>query len=261
VNIVVTVKQVPDTWAEKKLDAADKTVDRVSVDNVMNEMDEYGVEEALKIKEAHGGEVTVVTMGPAKAVETIRKALSMGADKAVHLTDDALHGSDALQTSAALAKVISTLSPDLVITASEASDARGGVMGALLAERLGFPQLTQARKVTVDPGAGTVAVERLADNGYALVEASLPAVVGVVEKINQPRYPSFKGIMAAKKKPLTTLSAGDAGLDGGAVGLAAAGSTVLAAQAAPPRQSGTIVKDEGDGGTKIADFLAAQKLI
>ncbi|CAO5256374.1 electron transfer flavoprotein subunit beta/FixA family protein [Frankia sp. AgKG'84/4] len=260
-NIVVTVKQVPDTWAEKKLDAADKTVDRKSVDNVMNEMDEYGVEEALKIKEAHGGEVTVVTMGPVKAVETIRKALSMGADKAVHLTDDSLHGSDALATSAALAKVISTLSPDLVITSSEASDARGGVIGALLAERLGLPQLTQARKVTVDPGASKVTIERLADNGYALVEASLPAVVGVVEKINQPRYPSFKGIMAAKKKPLTTLSAADAGLDAAAVGLAGAASSVVTAQAAPPRSSGTIVKDEGDGGTKIAGFLAAQKLI
>jgi len=261
VNIVVTVKQVPDTWAEKKLDAADKTVDRTSVDNVMNEMDEYGVEEALKIKEAHGGEVTVVTMGPEKAVETIRKALSMGADKAVHLSDESLHGSDALSTSAALAKVIATLSPDLVITSSEASDARGGVMGALLAERLGLPQLTQARKVTVDPGAGKVTIERLADNGYALVEATLPAVVGVVEKINQPRYPSFKGIMAAKKKPLTKMSAADAGLDAGSVGLAGAASAVVDAQPAPPRQSGTVVKDEGDGGVKIAEFLAAQKLI
>lgn len=260
-NIVVTVKQVPDTWAEKKLDAADRTVDRKSVDNVMNEMDEYGVEEALKIKEAHGGEVTVVTMGPAKAVETIRKALSMGADKAVHLSDDALHGSDALATSAALAKVISTLSPDIVITSSEASDARGGVIGALLAERLALPQLTQARKVTVDPAAGKVTIERLADNGYALVEASLPAVVGVVEKINQPRYPSFKGIMAAKKKPLTTLTAADAGLDAALVGLAGAASAVVTAEPAPPRSSGTIVKDEGDGGTKVAEFLAAQKLI
>jgi electron transfer flavoprotein beta subunit len=261
VNIVVTVKQVPDTWAEKKLDAADKTTDRKSVDNVMNEMDEYGVEEALKIKEAHGGEVTVVTMGPEKAAETIRKALSMGADKAVHLTDPALHGSDALQTSEALAKVIATLSPDIVITATEASDARGGVMGALLAERLGIAQLTQARKVTVDPAASKVVIERLSDNGYALVEASLPAVVGVVEKINQPRYPSFKGIMAAKKKPLTTLSATDAGLAADGVGLAAAGSAVVESALAPPRQSGTIVKDEGDGGTKIATFLAGQKLI
>ncbi|WP_322760725.1 electron transfer flavoprotein subunit beta/FixA family protein [Frankia sp. Cr2] len=260
-NIVVTVKQVPDTWAEKKLDPSTRTTDRKSVDNVMNEMDEYGVEEALKIKEAHGGEVTVVTMGPAKALETVRKALSMGADKAVHITDEALAGSDALQTSAALAKVISTLSPDIVITATEASDARGGVLGALLAERLGFPQLTQARKVTVDPGAGTVRIERLADNGYFLVEASTPVVVGVVEKINQPRYPSFKGIMAAKKKPLATLSVADAGLDAGTVGLANAASTVLDAQAAPPRQNGTIVKDEGDGGTRAAEFLAAQKLI
>ncbi len=227
----------------------------------MNEMDEYGVEEALKIKEAHGGEVTVVTMGPEKALETVRKALSMGADKAVHITDEALAGSDALQTSAALAKVIATLSPDIVITAAEASDARGGVLGALLAEHLGFPQLTQARKVTVDPGAGTVRIERQADNGYLLVEAATPVVVGVVEKINQPRYPSFKGIMAAKKKPLTTLSVADAGLDAGTVGLANAASTVLDAQPAPPRQSGTIVKDEGDGGTRVADFLAAQKLI
>jgi len=261
VNIVVTVKQVPDTWAEKKLDPSTKVTDRKSVDNVMNEMDEYGVEEALKIKEAHGGEVTIVTMGPEKAIETVRKALSMGADKAVHLTDTGLGGSDALQTSAALAKVISTLSPDIVITSAEASDARGGVMGALLAERLGLPQLTQARKVTVDPGARTVQIERLADNGYALVEASLPAVIGVVEKINQPRYPSFKGIMAAKKKPLTTLSAADAGLSADEIGLAAAASRVLDAQPSPPRQSGTIVTDEGDGGNKIAEFLAAQKLI
>jgi electron transfer flavoprotein beta subunit len=261
VNIVVTVKQVPDTWAEKKLNPSTRTTDRKSVDNVMNEMDEYGVEEALKIKEAHGGEVTVVTMGPEKALETLRKALSMGADKAVHLTDESLAGSDALQTSAALAKVIATLSPDVVITSSEASDARGGVMGALLAERLGFAQLTQARKVTVEPGAGTVQIERLADNGYTLVEASTPVVVGVVEKINQPRYPSFKGIMAAKKKPLTVLSAATAGLDASEVGLANAATTVVDAKVAPPRQSGTIVKDEGDGGTKIAEYLAAQKLI
>jgi len=261
VNIVVTVKQVPDTWAEKKLDPSDMTTDRASVDNVMNEMDEYGVEEALRIKEAHGGEVTVVTMGPAKAVETIRKALSMGADKAVHLTDDALHGSDALQTSDALAKVIGTLGADLVITSSEASDARGGVMGALLAERLSLPQLTLARKVDVDSGAGSVTIERQTDNGYTKVEAKLPAVVGVVEKINEPRYPSFKGIMAAKKKPLTTLTASDAGLDAGSVGLGSATSAVDEAEPRPPKSSGEIVKDEGDGGSKVADFLAAQKLI
>jgi electron transfer flavoprotein beta subunit len=261
VNIVVTVKQVPDTWAEKKLDPSDKTTDRASVDNVMNEMDEYGVEEALRIKEAHGGEVTVVTMGPEKAVETIRKALSMGADKAVHLTDTGLHGSDALQTSAALAKVIESLSPDLILTSAEASDARGGVMGALLAERLGLPGLTQARKVTVDPGSSSVSIERQTDDGYTVVEGSLPAVVSVVEKINEPRYPSFKGIMAAKKKPVETVTLADTGLDAGQVGLAAAATEVVSFANRPPRQAGTVVKDEGDGGTKAAEFLAGQKFI
>jgi electron transfer flavoprotein beta subunit len=259
VNIVVTVKQVPDTWAEKKLDPSDMTVDRKSVDNVMNEMDEYGVEEALRIKEAHGGEVTILTMGPEKAVEAIRKALSMGADKAVHLTDEALHGSDAIQTSKALAAVIKTLDADVIVTSAEASDARGGIMGALLAEQLGLPQLTLARKVTVDPDAKKVTIERQTDNGYAVVEASLPAVVGVVEKINEPRYPSFKGIMAAKKKPLTTLSVADAGVDD--VGLESAATAVDGAEPRPPKSAGQIVKDEGDGGTKVADFLASQKLI
>jgi electron transfer flavoprotein beta subunit len=259
VNIVVTVKQVPDTWAEKKLDPSDMTTDRKSVDNVMNEMDEYGVEEALRIKEAHGGEVTILTMGPEKAVEAIRKALSMGADKAVHLTDESLHGSDALQTSAALAAVIKTLEADIVITSAEASDARGGVMGALLSEQLGVPQLTLARKVTVDPDAKKVTIERQTDNGYATVEASTPVIVGVVEKINEPRYPSFKGIMAAKKKPLTTLSVADIGSP--SVGLDAASSAVDGAEPRPPKSAGQIVKDEGDGGTKVADFLASQKLI
>jgi electron transfer flavoprotein beta subunit len=259
VNIVVTVKQVPDTWAEKKLDPSDMTTDRKSVDNVMNEMDEYGVEEALRIKEAHGGEVTILTMGPEKAVEAIRKALSMGADKAVHLTDESLHGSDALQTSAALAAVIKTLEADIIITSAEASDARGGVMGALLSEQLGLPQLTLARKVTVDPEGKKVTIERQTDNGYATVEASTPVVVGVVEKINEPRYPSFKGIMAAKKKPLTTLSVADIGSP--SVGLDAATSAVDGAEPRPPKSAGQIVKDEGDGGTKVADFLASQKLI
>jgi len=259
VNIVVTVKQVPDTWAEKKLDPSSLTTDRKNVDNVMNEMDEYGVEEALRIKEAHGGEVTILTMGPEKAVEAIRKALSMGADKAVHLTDESLHGSDAIQTSAALAAVIKTLDADIVITSAEASDARGGVMGALLSEQLGLPQLTLARKVTVDPDAKKITIERQTENGYATAEASMPAVVGVVEKINEPRYPSFKGIMAAKKKPLTILSVADAGLD--SVGLEAATTAVDSAEPRPPKSAGQIVKDEGDGGTKVADFLAAQKLI
>jgi electron transfer flavoprotein beta subunit len=258
-NIVVLVKQVPDTWAERKLDPADKTLDRASVDVVMNEIDEYAVEEALQLTEAQGGEVTVLSMAPERGVETIRKALSMGVHKAVHLTDEALHGSDAIQTSAALATVLGTLEYDLVICGSEATDSRMAVMAALLAERLGVPQLSGARKVTVD--GGTVRIERQTENGYDVVEGSTPAVVSVVEKINEPRYPSFKGIMAAKKKPLTTLTVADAGIDPGQVGLASAPSQVVDFATKPPRSAGQIVKDEGDGGVKIAEFLAAQKLV
>jgi electron transfer flavoprotein beta subunit len=258
-NIVVLVKQVPDTWAERKLNDSDKTLDRASVDVVMNEIDEYAVEEALRIKEAQGGEVTILTMGPERATETIRKALSMGADKAVHLVDDALKGSDAVQTSAALAKAIEGLEYDLVLLGSEATDSRMAVMGALLAERLGKPQLTGARKLTVE--GGKAVIERLTDNGYAVVEASTPAIVSVVEKINEPRYPSFKGIMAAKSKPLETKSLADLGIEASAVGLANAPSQVESFATKPPRQAGQIVKDEGDGGAKVAEFLASQKFV
>lgn len=260
-NIVVCVKQVPDTWAEKKLDPSDRTIDRANVDGVMNELDEYAVEEALRIKEAHGGEVTILTMGPDKAIETVRKALSMGADRAVHLSDPALHGSCAIQTSLALAKAIGTMPWDLVILGSESTDARCSIMAPLLAERLGAPQLSLARKVTVDPAAGKVTIERETENGYAVGEASTPAVISVVEKINEPRYPSFRGIMAAKKKPLTVLTVADAGLSPADVGLAHATSQVDEFAARPPRQGGTIVKDEGDGGARVAEFLAAQKFI
>jgi electron transfer flavoprotein beta subunit len=259
VNIVVLVKQVPDSWAEKRLDPGTSTVDRASVDAVMNELDEYAVEEALRIKEAQGGEVTVLTMGPERAVETIRKALSMGADKAVHLVDDALAGSDAVQTSAALAAALGTLEYDLVVLGSESTDARMSIMGALLAERLGVPQLTNARKV--EPNGSTVRIERVTESGYDVVEGSTPAVVSVVEKINDPRYPSFKGIMAAKKKPLTTLTVADAGIDASAVGLANAPSQVASFEVASPRGAGQIVKDEGNGGAKVAEFLASKKFI
>jgi electron transfer flavoprotein beta subunit len=258
-NIVVLMKQVPDTYAERKLDPADNTLDREAADAVINEIDEYAIEEGLRIKEAHGGEVTILTMGPERAVETIRKALSMGADKAVHLVDDALAGSDALQTSYAIAKVLDTLEYDLVICGSEATDSRMSVMAALLAERTGKPQLSGARKVTVD--GGNVKIERQTDNGYDVVEAPLPAILSVVEKINEPRYPSFKGIMAAKSKPLTTLTTADAGIEADKVGLANAPSQVVEFANKPPRQAGEIVKDEGDGGAKVADFLASQKII
>jgi electron transfer flavoprotein beta subunit len=260
-NIVVCVKQVPDTWAEKKLSDSDKTVDREGVEGVMNELDEYAIEEALRIKEAGGGEgeVTVLTMGPEKAVETIRKALSMGVDQAVHVVDPGLHGSDALATSYALAQTLGTLSYDMVILGVESTDARMSVVPAMLAERLGVAQLTFARKVEVE--GATVKVERQTDTGYDVVEAATPVVVSVVEKINEPRYPSFKGIMAAKKKPLTTVTLADAGIDAAKVGLAGSGSTVVEFAARPPKAAGQIVKDEGDGGVKLAEFLAAQKII
>jgi electron transfer flavoprotein beta subunit len=258
-NIVVCMKQVPDTYSERKLRPADSTLDRDAADGVINETDEYAIEEGLRLAEAHGGEVTILSMGPAKASESIRKALSMGAGKAVHLIDDALAGSDALGTSAALAAVLGRIGFDVVILGSESTDARMGVLAAMLAERLGVPQLSFASKVDID---GTdISINRLADYGYDRVQASLPAVISVVEKINEPRYPSFKGIMAAKKKPVETLGLADIGIDPGQVGLASAATEVVSFASRPARQAGTIVKDEGDGGAKAAEFLAAQKFI
>jgi len=255
----VCVKQVPDTWAERTLRADDSRLDRASVDGVINELDEYAIEEGLRLAEAHGGEVTILSMGPEKATEAIRKALSMGADKAVHLIDDGLEGSDGLGTSLALAAVLQRIGFDLVILGSESTDARMGVMASMLAERLGVPQVSLARKVEVDGNA--VRIERMTEYGYDKVESSLPAVISVVEKINEPRYPSFKGIMAAKKKPVETLSLADAGIDPGQVGLGAAATEVVSFAKRPPRQAGTVVKDEGDGGAKAAEYLASQKFI
>jgi electron transfer flavoprotein beta subunit len=259
-NIVVLVKQVPDTWSERKLADADHTLDRESADAVLDEINERAVEEALLLQEAHGGEVTVVTMGPDRATDAIRKALSMGADKAVHVSDAALHGSDALTTAKVLAKAIGTIEGfDLVIAGNEATDGRAGAVPAMLAELLGLPQVTQVRKLTVE--GGVVKAERETDEGVAHLEASLPAVVSVNEKINEPRYPSFKGIMAAKKKPVSTLTVADLGLDAGEVGLGASWSQVLESAPKPPRGAGQRVEDSGDGGSKIAEYLVGQKLI
>ncbi|CAM3877779.1 electron transfer flavoprotein subunit beta/FixA family protein [Nocardiopsis rhodophaea] len=258
-NIVVLVKQVPDTATERKLSSDDNTLDRAASDGVINELDEYAIEEALLLKEKHGGEVTILTMGPDQATDSIRKALSMGADKAVHLVDDELHGSDALQTAYALSQALRKVGFDLVVLGSESTDARTGVVGAALAEYLGAPQLTLAGKVDVDGSA--IKVQRQTDYGYDVVEAQLPAVVSVVEKINEPRYPSFKLIMQAKKKPVEKLTIADAEIDPAKVGLANAGTETLDFAAAPPRAAGTIVKDEGDGGVKVADFLTEKKFV
>jgi len=258
-NIVVLVKQVPDTEAERKLTADDKTVDRASVDPVINYIDEFAIEEGLRLKEAHDGEVTILTVGPERATESIRKALAMGADKAVHVSDEAIHGSDAIATAKVIAKALGTLEWDVAIAGSEATDSRSAIVPALVAEALGAPQLTQARKVDVD--GSTVTIERVTDTGYEKVQASTPAVISVVEKINDPRYPSFKGIMAAKSKPIDVKSLADLGVDGGEVGLAGSWSEVVSFENAPPRAAGQTVKDEGNGGAAIADYLASKKLV
>jgi electron transfer flavoprotein beta subunit len=258
INIVVCVKQVPDTAVERTL-RPDGTLDRASPDGLINELDEYAIEEGLRIAGAQGGEVTILSMGPDKAADSIRKALSMGADKAVHLVDAALAGSDALASSYALAQVLTIIGFDLVICGSESTDARTGVLPAMLAERLGAPQLTLASQVDIE-GTG-VRIRRVTDDGYVVVTAQLPAVVSVVEKINEPRYPSFKGIMAAKKKPVQVMSLAEAGIDAGLVGLANSATGVADFAARPPRAGGVVVTDEGDGGARAAAFLAERKFI
>lgn len=258
-DITVLVKQVPDTWSERKLVPDTWVIDREASDAVIDEIDSRGVETALQLVEEHGGEVTVLTMGPERAVETLRKALAMGADKAVHVVDDGLAGADALQTSAVLAKAIETIGADLVITGNESTDGRTGAMAAMLAERLHRPQLTSVRKLTVD--GGTLTAERVHDTGWSEITAGLPAVVSVTEKINDPRYPNFKGIMAAKKKPVRTLTVADLGLDPAAMGGAAAATRPVDGAAKPPRAGGEKVTDDGSAGTKVAEFLAAGRLI
>jgi electron transfer flavoprotein beta subunit len=260
VNIVVLVKQVPDTYSERVLRQPDGVLDREASDAVLDEINERAVEEALQLKEAHGGTVTVLTMGPERATEAIRKALSMGADAAVHVSDGALAGSDALATARALAAAVGTLDGvDLVVAGNEASDGGSAAVPAMVAELLGLPALTHAREVSVD--GGTLTVRRETDDGVVVLRAELPAVVSVNEKINEPRYPSFKGIMAAKKKTVTTLGVGDLGLDPATVGAAGALTTVTAVAPRPPKSAGQKVVDDGDGGAQVAAFLVAHKLV
>ncbi|HET9874431.1 MAG TPA: electron transfer flavoprotein subunit beta/FixA family protein, partial [Mycobacterium sp.] len=226
-NIVVLIKQVPDTWSERKLTDGDFTLDRDAADAVLDEINERAVEEALLIREKEGAEgtVTLLTMGPERATEAIRKALSMGADKAVHVLDDGISGSDIIQTGWVLARALGTIEgTDLVIAGNEATDGVGGAVPSVVAYYLGLPQLTQLRKLTVE--GGKVTGERETDDGVFTLEAALPAVVSVNEKINDPRFPSFKGIMAAKKKPVTTLAVADLQVDAGEVGLGNAWSEV-----------------------------------
>jgi electron transfer flavoprotein beta subunit len=258
-NIVVCVKHVPDATADRTFNAADSTVDRTSVDGLLSELDEYAVEEALKIRDAGEGEVTILTVGPEQAAAAIRKSLQMGADKGIHVIDDAIHGSDAVATSLVLAKTLERTAYDLVLCGMSSTDGSMGVVPAMLAERLGLPQLTLASEVSVD--GSTVTVQRDGDVATETVQATTPLVLSVTDQINEPRYPSFKGIMAAKKKPVDTFALADLGLSNDEVGLSSAWTRVDGLQARPPRSAGTIVKDQGDGATKLVEFLTAQKFI
>ena len=259
-NIVVCVKYVPDAQADRGFDEADLTTNRESVDGLLSELDEYAVEEALKLAEAGEGEVTVVTIGPDKAADAIKKALQMGADKGVHISDEAIRGSDAVATSRILAEAIKKLgTPDLVLTGMASTDGTMGVVPAMLAERLGLPQVTFASELSLD-GEG-VTIRRDGDAASETITSPRPALVSVTDQINEPRYPSFKGIMAAKKKPVETWSLADLGIDPTTVGSAGAYTEVLSVTKRPPRAQGEIVTDEGDGGTKLAAFLASRKFI
>ncbi|WP_280346858.1 electron transfer flavoprotein subunit beta/FixA family protein [Nocardia neocaledoniensis] len=259
-NIVVLIKQVPDTWSERKLTDGDFTLDREAADAVLDEINERAVEEALLIKEAQGGEVTVLAAGPDRATEAIRKALSMGADKAIHINDPAIHGSDAVQTAWVLAGALGQVEGvELVIAGNEATDGRAGAVPAIIAEYLGIPQLTHLRKLTVD--GDKITGERETDEGVFKLEASLPAIVSVTEKINEPRFPSFKGIMAAKKKEVTVFTLADLGIDPSTVGVANAGTQVTGSTPKPPRTAGEKIADEGEGGNQIASYLIGQKII
>ena len=259
-KIAVCVKQVPDSWAEKKM--VNGVLDREGVDAVLNDLDEYAVEEALRIAEAHGGNedggantVTVISMGPDRATEAVRKALSMGANDAILVTDSALAGADALATSAVLSKVISDGGYDIVICGTESTDARMSVVPAMISARLGWAQLTFASKVSVDP-AGSVSITRVTEAGVDEMSAAFPCVISVVEKINEPRYPSFKGIMAAKKKTIEQKDLAAVGVSG-----QSAWSQVNDATPRPARAAGIKVTDEGSGGSALVDFLAEKKLI
>jgi electron transfer flavoprotein beta subunit len=265
-KIAVCIKQVPDSWAEKKM--INGLLDRDGVDAVLNDLDEYAIEEALKIVESHGGngaagsnKVTLISMGPVRATDAVRKALSMGADDAIVVTDPALAGSDALTTSRVLAAVIASGGFDLVLCGTESTDARMSVVPAMLAQHLGWAQLTFAGSVVVEPDARNVTITRVTEAGVDTMKAKFPAVISVIEKINEPRYPSFKGIMASKKKTIDIRALAAVGIDAASVGVSGAWSIVNDATARPPRAAGVKIVDEGQGGTALATYLAEKKFI
>lgn len=257
-NIAVCVKQIPDP-AEPGALNPDHTLKREGK-LILDESDSYGVEMALQlVDKAGGGEVTLVSMAPGGAKDGLRIALAMGAAKAVLVSDDALKGTDALGTAKVLAAAIKRNPFDLVIAATESSDGYTGTVPEQIAELLGLPSITFAK--SVDIADGKVKVQRQTEAGYDEVEAPLPAVVSVTAGVVEPRYPSFKGIMAAKSKPVDEVGLGDLGIDPGTVGWAGAGQEIVSVEAAEERQAGEIVEDDGEGHQKIVAFLENLKVI
>jgi electron transfer flavoprotein beta subunit len=263
-NIVVCVKYVPDATAEQKFES-DNTVDRVAVPGLLSELDEYAVEQSLQLKEKNADpesvQVTALTVGPEQAADAIRKALQMGADKGVHVIDDAVAGSDAPATSKVLAEAIRKLGEvDVVVCGMASTDGAMSVIPAMLAERLDLPQVTLGS--VVESQGAEFRIKRDGDTATEVIGATAPLVLSVTDQSGEARYPSFKGIMAAKKKPLDTWSLGDVGVDAGEVGLEAAWTAVEATEARPPRTAGEIVTDEdGSGATALVEFLASKKFI
>ncbi|MHC6177124.1 electron transfer flavoprotein subunit beta/FixA family protein [Glutamicibacter sp. X7] len=264
-KIVVLVKHVPDVQFDRHIEAQTLRIERG--ESTLSELDEYAIEAALAIIEAHGGaaaghEVIAATMGGSNASGAVKKALQMGATSGVHLNDEALAGSDVLATSKALAALIEKIGDvDLVVTGMSSTDAETSVVPAQLAERLGWAQLTQASSVEFDQATNALVISRDSATQRLRLSASLPAVLSVTDQANEPRYPNFKGIMAAKKKSTTELSVADLALDAAAVGPEGSRSTVVQAEAHPAREAGTVITDSGEAGIALVDFLAAQKLI
>jgi electron transfer flavoprotein beta subunit len=260
-NIVVCVKYVPDATADRQFEG-DNTVDRVGVDGLLSELDEYAVEQALQMKEKLGDdtEVTVLSVGPEQATDAIRKALQMGADKGVHVLDDVIAGSDAPATSLVLAEAIKKIEHDLVVCGMASTDAEMSVVPAMLSERLGVPQVTLGSEIEL--AGSTVKIRRDGDTATETIEGELPLVLSVTDQSGEARYPSFKGIMAAKKKPVETWSLSDLGVDAGQVGLSAAWTAVESTEPRPPRTQGEVVTDEdGSGANALVEFLASKKFI
>lgn len=265
-KIAVCIKQVPDSFAQKRLVSG--VIERDGVDSVINSLDEFAIEEALQIAERFGGHgpdapnmITLISMGPTKVGEALRKALSMGGDDAILVSDPALAQSDSRVTARVLSKVIDIGDYDLVFCGTESTDARMSVLPAMLAAELGWAQLTFANKLQIDPNRKLIQIQRVTERSVDQISAAFPAIVSVVEKINEPRFPSFKDIMAAKKKNITTLDLKSIGFESESVGLKGSLSYVYKSEPVPAKKHGEKIVDDGTAGRIVLNFLREKRLI